>query len=58
MTGHSSDIKSSNKPGLINGLQIQLFLDDPVDFKTLSQVSGAHIYVNNKSIAPSQYEGN
>ena len=47
----------STKAGIQNGLQLELFIDDPTNIYSLSYTTGLHILVHNKSEMPTYLNG-
>lgn len=53
----ASPDKLCTKAGKINGLQVELFVGDPMDISSLATTKGVHVIVHNKSIRPQLGEG-
>ena len=47
-SGKKTELKKSSKPGLINGLQMEIYVDNP-DLNQFSTASGLYIIVHNSS---------
>ncbi len=47
----------TNKPGLMNGFQIELLVGEPKNLKSFGFESGAHVFIGNKTTYTSFYEG-
>jgi hypothetical protein len=50
--GSAAPIRSSTKPGYLNGLMLELYLDEPDDPFSLSSASGIHLVVHNQTTFP------
>ena len=55
--GTRTNLKTSNKPDVSNGLMLQLFVGDASDPRSLSLTSGAQVFIHNNSLTPNVYEG-
>jgi hypothetical protein len=58
--GQLVEDKRSNKGGKINGLQVSLYMDyfDGLNnYNSFSTILGAHVYINNKYVLPTMFEG-
>jgi hypothetical protein len=47
----------SSKDGVINGLNLKLYIASADDFSSFKTGNGAHIYIHNKSTKPSFFNG-
>ena len=54
---HDVPLKESNKAGLLDGLQLELFIPDSAAKLNFEFNKGIHVLVHNHSITPSFFEG-
>lgn len=55
--GSFSRLKAATRPGKLNGLIMELYVGQPAHINSFGTSSGAHIFVNNKTVKPLMYEG-
>jgi hypothetical protein len=55
--GSAVPLKTTSKPGLIDGLQIEMYLGIPNITNSFAFAYGAHIIVHNNTIEPTIYQG-
>jgi hypothetical protein len=49
LNGSRNRIKTVNKPGKLNGFQLELFVGNPAHINSLSFSSGVHLFIHNQS---------
>jgi hypothetical protein len=57
MTGHMIPDEISTNRGLLQGLQMELFVGQPKSLNSFGYESGVHLLINNKSAHFSFFEG-
>jgi hypothetical protein len=56
-TGHEVEDRVVTKSGKASGLKLELYLPEPTDYYSFPTSLGCHVFINNKSVIASYFEG-